>query len=137
MTEPKTKRTGESVEGFIAAVAPERQADCRELVRMMTAAAGAPPEMWGPSIIGFGSYRYRYESGREADWPLAGFSPRKSDLTVYLAPGFQERHDLMTKLGKHKSSKACLYVKRLSDIDVEVLRELIDISVEETRKRYL
>ncbi|MHB1297182.1 MAG: DUF1801 domain-containing protein [Gemmatimonadaceae bacterium] len=136
MAEPKTKRTGESVDEFIAGVAPERQADCRALVRMMTAATGAPPEMWGASIVGFGSYRYKYVSGREADWPLAGFSPRKSDLTVYLAPGFEERHDLMTNLGKHKSSKACLYVKRLSDVDVAVLRELIDISVAETRKRH-
>ena len=129
-TEPKTRPTGASVAAFIDAVPDERRrADCREVGLMMQTATGAPPEMWGPSIVGFGRWRLRYANGREDDWPLIGFSPRKADLVLYLMPGFEQRGDLLARLGRHKTGKVCLYLKRLSDVDPVVLRELVDASV--------
>ena len=95
----------------------------------MKRAVGAEPKMWGPSIVGFGHYHYKYASGRENDWFLAGFSPRKQDLTLYIMAGFDRYDALMTKLGKHKTGKSCLYLKRLADVDVAVLEELISASV--------
>ena len=96
---------------------------------VMKAAVGTPPKMWGPSIVGFGHYHYKYASGRENDWFLAGFSPRKHDLTLYLMSGL-DRHDaLVTRLGKYKTGKSCLYIKRLADVDIAVLKELIAESV--------
>jgi hypothetical protein len=135
MAELKTKRTKASVDAFLAKIADEgRRKDCKTLVRILKKATGAKPEMWGPSIVGFGSYHYKYESGREGDWFLSGFSPRKQDLTLYLMGGFEGRGDLLAKLGKHKTGRACLYVKRLSDVDLAVLQELATESVK-TLKR--
>lgn len=92
--------------------------------------------MWGPSIVGFGSYHYKYESGREGDWPKTGFSPRKQNLTLYIMDGFDKYDELMAKLGKHKTGKSCLYVKRLSDIDTGVLTKLVKASVAHFDKKY-
>ena len=127
---PKTRPTGASVAAFIDAVPDERRrADCREVGLMMQTASGAPPEMWGPSIVGFGRYRLLYANGREDDWPVIAFSPRQQDLVLYLMPGFEERQDLLARLGRHRTGKVCLYLKRLSDVDPAVLRELVDASV--------
>ena len=130
MAKLKTQRTNASVSVFLKGVADEsRRKDCQTLVRIMKQAVGAEPKMWGPSIVGFGHYHYKYASGRENDWFLAGFSPRKQDLTVYIMAGFDRYDALMAKLGKHKTGKSCLYTKRLSDVDVAVLQELITASV--------
>lgn len=136
MTNLKTTPNAASVAEFIAGVAAERQADCRTIVRMMSAASGAEPRMWGQSIVGFGSYHYTYESGREGDWMLIGFSPRKRDLTLYIMSGFSRYEELMTKLGKYRTGKSCLYVKQLADVDTEVLQELMNESVLAMRARY-
>src|SRR5262245_61601351 len=131
MAELKTKRTGASVSEFIGRIADEmRRKDCRTVVELMKKATGVPPKMWGPSIVGFGDYHYKYESGREADWFVAGFASRKQDLTLYLYGGIQGRDALLKKLGKHKTGKGCLYLKRLADVDLAVLRRLIEESVE-------
>lgn len=136
MTELKTVPTGRSVEAFIAGVAPARQDDCRTLVRMMSEITGAEPKMWGPSIVGFGSYHYRYDSGREADWMLIGFSPRKADLTLYIMPGLSGHDGQLAALGRHRTGKSCLYIKRLADVDLGVLRDIMRESVDAMRKRY-
>jgi Domain of unknown function (DU1801) len=126
----KTQRTNASVSAFVKGVADDvRRKDCQTLVRIMKRAVGTAPRMWGPSIVGFGHYHYKYASGRENDWFLAGFSPRKQDLTLYIMSGL-DRHDaLVARLGKYKTGKSCLYIKRLADIDVGVLEELITESV--------
>lgn len=134
MSEPKTVPTKVPFARFLATVDEARREDCRRLAEMMEAAAGAPPVLWGDSIVGFGTYRYVYASGRTGDWPLVGFSPRKNDLTLYLSCGFAGRETLLAKLGRHKTSKACLYLKRLADVDMDVLRELIAVSVADARK---
>lgn len=129
-TENKTQATAASVDAFLDAIAdPQRRDDCRRVRAMMEAAAGAPAVMWGPSIVGFGRYRYQYASGREGEWPVIGFSPRKNDLTLYLMPGFEQQTALVAKLGKHKTGKSCLYLKRLADVDLAVLEELVTRSV--------
>ena len=131
MAENKTQPTDASVEDFIAAVAdPGRREDCRRVAAMMQAAAGAPPVMWCASIVGFGRYRYTYASGRTGDGPIIGFSPRKNDLTLYLMPGFEQHADRLAKLGRHKTGKSCLYLKKLADVDLAVLDELITWSVQ-------
>jgi hypothetical protein len=119
------------VDAFIDAVPDEhRRSDARQLCELMRSVTGEPPVMWGPSIVGFGSYHYRYESGRTGDAPLAGFSPRKANLVVYLVGGFEDRYPkLLNKLGPHKSGKACLYLKRLGDVDAGVLRQLVERSM--------
>jgi hypothetical protein len=130
MAEVKTRPTKASVKAFLdSAASGERRADCATLVKMMTAATGRRPEMWGPAIVGFGRCLLAYADGREAEWPVIGFSPRKNDLTVYLIPGFDKSAALMKKLGKHKTGKVCLYLKSLAGIDQDVLRELIEKSV--------
>jgi hypothetical protein len=113
----------------------QKRRDCLELVALMQDITGHPPKMWGASIIGFDQYHYRYESGREGDILLTGFSPRKQDLVLYLGPGI-ENGSLMAKLGKHKTGKGCLYLKKLEDVDRKVLRELILTSVKALRERY-
>ncbi|NJM08681.1 DUF1801 domain-containing protein [Candidatus Gracilibacteria bacterium] len=134
MSDAKTQPTGQDVEVFLDAIADERQrADSRALVALMHTVTGEEPKMWGPSIIGFGDYQYRYASGREGDWFLTGFSPRKQNITLYLVYGFERHEGLMQQLGKHKIGKACLYIKRLSDVHVDVLRELIERSVAEVK----
>jgi hypothetical protein len=130
MAEAKTKPTAVSVDSFLAQVAdPVRQADCRKVAAMMVRATGAPACMWGPSIVGFGRYRYKYDSGREGESMVVGFSPRKSELTVYIVPGFERYAELLARLGKVKTGKVCLYIKKLADVDEAVLKELIDASV--------
>jgi hypothetical protein len=132
-TENKTKQTEASVEEYLANIGDEtRRADCEALVKLMSGVTRKPPKMWGSSIVGFGSYHYRYASGREGDMCLAGFSSRKADLTVYVITAGQEA--LLKKLGKHKVSKACLYIKRLADVDVKVLRQLVAASVAEVKR---
>jgi hypothetical protein len=136
MPELKTKATKVSPKQFIDAVEnDQRRKDARELVKIMQELTGKPPVMWGPSIVGFDKYRYKYESGHEGEICLAGFSPRKQNLVIYLGPGL-DNEDLMKKLGKHKHGKGCLYLNKLDDIDRDVLRELISRSMAEMRRRY-
>lgn len=135
MAELKTKASDASVEEFLQSVPDERkQQDSRVLLAMMQTATGAPPQMWGSSIVGFGSYHYTYASGREGDWFVAGFSPRKQNLTLYLMGGLDQHADLLGKLGKHKLGKGCLYINRLADVDRDVLAQLIDAAVQDARK---
>ena len=130
MAELKTQPTKVKVKDFLAKVADEnRRRDCQVIVDIMSQATGAKPEMWGPSIVGFGRYRYKSKSGREGEWMVTGFSPRKSDLTLYLMGGFEAVPELMKRLGKHKTGKGCLYIKKLDEVDVNVLRELVRRSV--------
>lgn len=130
MAELKTQKNDASVTQFLdQAAGPDRLADCTTLVEIMQAATGEKPAMWGTSIVGFGTYRYTYESGRTGEWPVVGFSPRKNDLTLYIIPGFERYADLMAKLGKHKTGKSCLYIKRLANVDVDVLTQLVTESV--------
>jgi len=138
MAELKTRPTRASVAKFLAAVEDdEKREDCEVLLGMMERVTGARPVMWGASIVGFGSYHYRYASGREGDWMLAGFSPRKRDLTVYVMAGFRGQEKLLAKLGRHRaSSGGCLYLKRLADVDLGVLEELVRSSVERLREAY-
>lgn len=124
--ELKTKLNDASVEGFLNSVKDEQtRADCFEILKIMKQVTKEEPKMWGSSIIGFGSYHYKGTSGREGDWMLTGFSPRKQNLTLYLMGGFDTHVDLLKKLGKHKTSVGCLYIKKLEDVDVKVLKELI------------
>ena len=130
MAELKTKATNASVSDFLNAVDDEqRRKDCKTVAKIMEKATGAKPKMWGPSIVGFGEHRYKYASGRELDWFLTGFSPRKKDLTLYIMPGFAKYDDLMASLGKHSTGKSCLYLKRLADVDLDVLDKLVTESV--------
>jgi hypothetical protein len=136
MAENKTKPTNLSVAAFIDALTDEtKRADAKALVKLMQSATGEKPKMWGPSIIGFGSYHYRYESGREGDMPLAGFSPRKAATVLYITAGLIDSEALLAKLGKHTTGKACLYIKKLADVDQKVLEALVVKSVAATRAR--
>lgn len=131
MAELKTKATDESVAEFLAKVEDTaRRADCEAVRAMMQRATGCEAKMWGASIVGFGKYAYKYESGRTGEWMVTGFSPRKTNLTLYIMPGFARYDALMARLGKHKTGKSCLYLKRLADVDTAVLEELITASVE-------
>ena len=133
----KTKPTAASVEGFLASVSDERRREeCRTVAALMRRVTGEEPRMWGASIVGFGTYRYRYASGREGDWLLTGFSPRKEALTLYLMAGFEGKAELTLRLGRHRIGKGCLYLSRLSDVDLGVLEELVRVSVTEIRLRY-
>ena len=136
MAENKTKETVVDPHHFIKQIDDEqKRKDSEELVRLMSKATGKPPKMWGPTIVGFGKYRYKYESGREGEICMAGFSPRKPSLVLYLGH-ILENKDLMSRLGKHKVGKSCLYIKKLDDIDRAVLKELVVKSVAEMRKRH-
>lgn len=129
MTEAKTKVTLVTFDSFLEqSVAANRHADCRAIAAMMQQATGEAAVMWG-AIVGFGRYRYKYASGREGEWPLAALSPRKNDLTLYVAPEIDRFEALLAKLGPHKTGKVCLYIKRLADIDIAVLNMIIDGSV--------
>ena len=131
----KTKPTKVSVTEFLKKKAGRHLDDSRKLVKMFRGISGKPPKMWGPSIVGFGSVHYVYESGREGDMPLLAFSPRKPDLVIYLA-AYSARRELLKKLGNHKMSKSCLYIKGLAGVDVAVLEQLVRETVKETRQRY-
>ena len=137
MAENKTKPTGASVEDYIAARGSEQQrADCRELAALLTKATQQRPKMWGPSIVGFGSYRYAYESGHTGEAPLAGFAIRGRELVIYLVAEEDEQKSLLSKLGPHKMGKSCLYFKRLADLDRSVLEKLVAVSVAHGKRRY-
>lgn len=137
MAENKTKPTNLKVSDFINSIADKQQrADARKVSGMMRKATGKWAKMWGTSIVGFGEYHYKYESGREGDFMITGFSPRKQALTVYIMPGFGKFDNLMKRLGKYKTGKSCLYIKRLSDVDESILEKLITGSVEHMRKKY-
>jgi hypothetical protein len=137
MAELLTQPHSGSVDKFIAAIADDqKRADARAVLALMRELSGAEPRMWGSSIVGFDSYHYVYESGREGDWFVAGFSPRAANLTLYIMSGFAEEQALLERLGKHKIGKSCLYVKRLADIDEQVLRELVTRSIAFIRSRY-
>ncbi len=137
MAESKTKPTDVSVAAFLDSVPDaNKRTDALALIDMMRSATGDEPVMWGPSIVGFGSYHYRYESGREGDSPVVGFSPRKSTLVLYIVTGFKGAEPLLANLGRHTTGKSCLYVKRLADVDQQVLRKLVDHSVAAVRARY-
>lgn len=133
----KTQKNQASVDDFLATVKDaEMQSDCRKLIAIMQQASGEQACMWGQSMVGFGSYHYRYASGREGDWFLVGFAPRKRELSIYIMPGFTAYDDFLQKLGKHKTGKSCLYVRRLADIDIAVLQQLIESSVRDMRLKY-
>ena len=137
MKENKTKATEASVGSYLAAIADEaRRQDCEALTKLMTKATKQPPKMWGTSIVGFGSYHYKYASGREGDSCLTGFSSRKSDITLYLVASFPGQEELLAKLGKHKRGKGCLYIRQLSDVNPKVLEQLIVGSVAERKRHY-
>lgn len=137
MAETKTKFTGASVEDYIASRANEQQAkDCRALIALMKKITRQPPKMWGPSIVGFGTYRYTYDSGHSGEAPLAGFAIRGRDLVVYLCCETDEQVALRGKLGKHRMGKSCLYFKQLADLDPKVFEKLIANSVADVKQRY-
>ncbi len=129
MSELKTRPTTASVSDFLVLQPDARRADCEAVAAMMEAATGERAEMWGAAIVGFGRYAYTNSTKKTYEWPLVGFSPRKNDLTLYIMPGFEGFADLMAKLGKHKTGKSCLYLKRLADVDCKVLRQVIEGSV--------
>lgn len=131
MSDNKTRPTTDDVSAFLDAVEDDaKRADAHRVSELMGSISGEPPVMWGSSIIGFGTYHYRYDSGREGDAPAVGFSPRKANLTLYITGGFEEHADVLERLGKHKLGKGCLYIKRLSDVDESALSDLIRASME-------
>ncbi len=129
MADVKTKPNDASPSKFVNAIEDDqKRKDCKLLMKMMKAATGKRPKMWGDSIVGYGSYHYKYKSGREGDWFLIGFSPRKREISLYIMDGFDAHQKLLKKLGKHKTSVCCLYIKRLADVDVDVLEKVIHAS---------
>ena len=135
MAENKTQKTGESVGEFLASVENKRRReDGFTVLKMMKEITGLEPEMWGPSIIGFGSYHYKYESGREGDIFLTGFSPRKQSMSLYIMDGFDGYDELLTKLGKHRKGASCLYINKLADVNMDVLRELVQQSFDRSNR---
>jgi hypothetical protein len=134
VAELKTKPTKQSVPDFLNKLPDaQRREDCFAIAKLMEEVTGSKPQMWGPSIVGFGAYHYKYASGHEGDWPLTGFSPRKQDLTLYIMMGFQKYDELMKQLGKYRLGKSCLYIKRLSDIHVPTLKKLLKASVKDLK----
>ncbi len=137
MSVPKTKPTKVSATSHIAAIANEEQRnDARRLVALMRRITKEEPRMWGPSIVGFGSYHYRYASGHEGDSALAAFAARGRELVVYIAPDFEGRDGLLAKLGEHRTGKVCVYIRRLADVDLKVLEKLVALSVADMKSRY-
>ncbi len=137
MKENKTKETKVSVEKFIDSIKDETvRNDCYTIEKLMASVTKEKPRMWGTSIIGFGSYHYKYESGREGDMCMAGFSPRKQNITIYLMVGLSIQQENLKKLGKYKTSKSCLHIKTLSDIDLKVLKKMLELSYKEMKKKY-
>ncbi|MEP7237365.1 MAG: DUF1801 domain-containing protein [Ferruginibacter sp.] len=133
----KTKENTGSVKDFIKTIPDEqRQKDALVIVDIMEKQSGFPAKMWGPAIIGFGSYHYVYESGHEGDAPLVGFSPRKTEFALYLSSAFDKRAELLQKFGKHKTAKACVYIKNIEDIDVAVFKKMITASLKYMKAKY-
>jgi hypothetical protein len=137
VVENKTKPTGASVESYLAAIPDEaRRKDCAALAKLMSRATKEKPKMWGPSIVGFGSYHYKYESGREGDSCLTGFSSRRGDISLYLVKGFPGQESLLSKLGKYKVGGGCLYIRRLADVDLKVLERLVAGAAAERKRAH-
>src|SRR5690349_3711757 len=135
-TQQKTTETKNSVADFINTIADEqKQKDTKAIAKIMKEATGFTPKMWGPAIIGFGSYHYKYESGHEGDAPLVGFSPRKAEFALYIA-NFDGKEELLKKFGKHKMAKSCVYIKKVADVDADVFKKLVIGSVKYTEKKY-
>ena len=133
----KTTETAGSVSEFIDAVPDEqRKKDALAIIKIMKEQSGFEPKMWGPSIIGFGSYHYKYESGHEGDAPLVGFSPRKSEFALYLTSNFDGKGDLLKQFGKHRTGKACIYIKKLEDINIEILKKMVTNSLTFFKEKY-
>jgi hypothetical protein len=136
MAELKTKPTDENVEKYLKGITdPVKRQDCFTVLKLMTDITGQKPKMWGPSIVGFGIYHYKYASGQEGDWPIIGFSPRKENLTLYVLDGSAGQEGLLQKLGKHSTGKSCLYIKRLDDVDMPTLKKLIKQSYQRNAKK--
>jgi len=134
VAELKTKVSDASVTDYLNAIEKEQvRQDCYVILELMQDATKAKPKMWGDSIVGFGAYHYVYASGREGDWPIIAFSPRKQNITLYIMAGFEQYQELLAGLGKHTTAKSCLYIKRLSDIDLPTLKKLIQASVDHMR----
>lgn len=135
--ENKTRATGADVLDFLEKVSPEnKKQDCLAIHRLLEEVSGYPAVMWGPAMVGYGNYHYTYESGREGDFFRVGFSPRKQNITLYIMPGFHRFDELMEKLGRYKTGKSCLYINRLSDVDVNILKELVAASLAFMKERY-
>ena len=135
MAEIKTKRTAASVDGFLNSIKEEqKRQDCWTIVEIMEKATKSKAQMWGPSIVGFGSYKYKYPDGREMDWMVIAFSPRKQNITLYIGSGFDGYDELMAQLGKYSCGKSCIYFKRLSDVNVPTLKKLVKASVQHKLK---
>ena len=131
MTQLKTQPNDQKVEDYLNTVEPQqKREDCFAILKLMQEVTGEPAKMWGSSIVGFGQYHYKYESGREADWFITGFASRSKNITLYIMAGFDNYDELMRKLGKHSTGKSCLYIKKLEDVDQAVLRELVKQSLE-------
>ena len=137
MAKIKTTETSKSVTEFVNSVSDEiKRKDSLKIIDIMQKQTGFEPKMWGPGIIGFGNYHYKYESGHEGDMPLAGFSPRSTGVVLYLCENFENKDELFQKLGKHKAGKVCIYIKRIADIDVSVLKKMISNSVKHIQALY-
>jgi len=135
MAELKTKENNADVEAFLNGIEDEkRREDCFAVLELMKKITKAEPKMWGASIVGFGNYHYKYQSGREGVWFVSGFSPRKQNLTLYIMSGFSRYNELLAKLGKHKTGKSCLHINKLEDVDLDVLAEMIETSVRNVNK---
>ena len=136
MAELKTKPTDASVDAYLAAIPDEeRREECKVIAEMMQRATKVKPQMWG-SMVGFGSYHYKYPTGREGDWFLTGFAPRKQALTLYIMAGFVQYDELLNKLGKYRTGKSCLYIKKLQDVDLEVLEKLEELTVNQLTEEH-
>jgi hypothetical protein len=133
----KTRPTKVTAAAFVKGVSDERRKrECNTLIKMMREVSGAKPVMWGSSVVGFGTYHYKYASGREGDWPRIGFSPRKQTMTIYCMPGHGTNQDLLSKLGPHKTAVSCLYIRRLDDVDLGVLRKIVERSLDQMARMY-
>ncbi|MEO0882293.1 MAG: DUF1801 domain-containing protein [Pseudomonadota bacterium] len=133
----KTRPTAIDPRAFVAAVEhPKRRADAEVLLDFFDRVTGMTAKMWGPSIIGYGTYHYKYDSGREGDMCMTGFSPRKANLVMYILPGYAKMGDMLDRLGKHKIGKSCLYINKLADIDMDVLEEIVVAGLKDVRERY-
>ena len=137
MSQLKTMENSADVNAFLDAVEnPRRRSDARQLLALMRKVTGAPPKMWGPSIVGFGKYHYRYASGREGESLRVGFSPRKQNLVIYIMPGFSDYSEILEQLGKFRTGRSCLYVNKLDDVDLVLLEQLVRESFREMKRRY-
>ena len=137
MAANKTKPTDADPRAYVAAVEhPTRRADAEVLLELFERVTGCPPVMWGPSIVGFGRYRYDYKSGRTDEWLLTGFAPRKSNLVIYVMAGYEEQGDALDRLGKHRTGQSCLYINKLADVDLAVLEEIVVEGIAEIRERH-